>query len=195
MKLQAFAASIAAVAALAPTCASAAGDEDLWKLLKEGGQVVLMRHTLSEPGVGEPPNMRIDDCSTQRNLSESGRKHAKAIGEATRARGVQFDRVVSSPMCRCLDTAKLAFGHVDEQQHSGNPRAGTEDQIKVVRDLRAIATEKHRGGGNVVVISHARTIAAVTEISPGPGEMVVLTPHGDGKFEIRGRLMPAPEPK
>jgi len=106
---------------------------------------------------------------------------------------VQFDRVVSSPMCRCLDTGKLAFGRVDETQHAGNPRAGTEDQVKLVRDIRTLAAEKHRG--NVVVISHARTISAVTEINTEPGEMVVVTPEGDGKFAVRGHLMAAPLPK
>jgi len=170
-----------------------ASDEDLWKLLQDGGQVVLLRHAQSEQGVGEPPNMRLDDCSTQRNLSDSGRRQARALGEAVKAHHVSFDHVVSSPMCRCLDTAKLAFGRVDETQHAGSPRSGTEDQAKLVRDLRVLASEKHRG--NVVVVSHARTIAAVTELNPEPGEMIVVTPRGDGKFDIRGRLTPAAVPK
>jgi phosphohistidine phosphatase SixA len=193
MRLPSFVLSIAAMAAVAAGGAQA-NDDDIWKLLKEGGQVVLMRHTQSEQGVGEPPNMRLDDCKTQRNLSEAGRKHAKAIGDAMRAHGVQFARVISSPLCRCLDSAKLAFGRVDETQHAGNPRAGTEDQTKLVREMRALATDKRRGG-NVIVISHARTIAAVTEIQTEPGEMVVVTPEGDGKFASHGRLMAAPAPK
>ena len=54
--------------------------------------------------------MRLDDCATQRNLTDEGRRHAQAIGEAFRSRRIDVDRVLSSPWCRCLETARLAFG-------------------------------------------------------------------------------------
>jgi broad specificity phosphatase PhoE len=173
---------------------AAASEAELWNLLKDGGQVVLMRHAQTTPGVGDPPGMRTDDCSTQRNLTEEGRKHAKAIGESVRAHHITFDRIVSSQLCHCVDTAKLAFGHVDEILTPGNPRATSEDRTRTIREVRAIATEKRRSG-NAIVISHSSTIGAVTELYVDPGEMLVLTPHGDGKFEVRGRLMAAPAPK
>src|SRR5882672_4655484 len=104
------------VLALAFAAASlpAFANEQLWSLLKGDGLVVLMRHTITTPGVGDPPGMKVDDCSTQRNLTEEGRRHAKLIGEAWRAHGAQVSKVMSSPMCRCLETARLAFGRVDE---------------------------------------------------------------------------------
>jgi phosphohistidine phosphatase SixA len=193
VKLRWRAASLIAMALLGAGQARA-NDDEAWKLLKEGGQVVLMRHAQTDPGVGDPPNMRIDDCTTQRNLTEAGRKQARAIGDAIRAHGVQVDRVVSSPMCRCLETGKLAFGRVDETQHAASTRSGTEDPAKLVREMRALATEKHRGG-IIVMVSHGRTIAAVTDIQTEPGEMIIVTPQGDGKFEVHGRLMAAPVPK
>ena len=58
----------------------AGANEALWDLLRGGGQVVLIRHTLTDPGFGDPQNFRLEDCSTQRNLSEEGREHAKRIG-------------------------------------------------------------------------------------------------------------------
>ncbi|MFZ3322582.1 MAG: histidine phosphatase family protein [Usitatibacter sp.] len=192
MRLQSFAVPIALLAALAAAGARA-NDDELWRLLKEDGQVVLMRHTVTTPGVGDPPGMRVDDCSTQRNLTEQGQRHAKAIGQAVRAHGVAFDRVYSSPMCRCLDTAVLAFGHVDKGQATGNPNASVEEPARQVRDMRALVTEKHRGG-SVVLVSHSSTIFAVTGINLKPGEMLVVTPKGDGNFEVRGRLMAAPGP-
>jgi len=181
-----------ALAVAAVARADAGDDERIWKLLKEGGYVVLMRHTVTTPGVGDPPGMRVDDCSTQRNLTERGQRHAKAIGEAMRQHGVTFDHVYSSPMCRCLDTAVLAFGHVERPQ-AVNPNAGIEDQARQVREMRALAVDKHRGG-NVVLVSHSSTISAVTGIMTGPGEMLVLQPQGEGKFELRGRFVAAPEP-
>jgi broad specificity phosphatase PhoE len=190
-------AAIGALLALAvhlPARADAASDEAAWQLLRDGGQVVLMRHTITTPGVGDPPGMRVDDCSTQRNLTEQGQRHAKAIGEAVRAHGITFEHVYSSPMCRCLDTAVLAFGRVEKPHTSGNPNAGVEDPARQVREMRALATEKRRGSGNIVLVSHSSTINAVTTISTKEGEMLVITPQGDGNYELRGRLMAAPQP-
>ena len=97
---------------------AAQASEQLWALLKGGGQVVLMRHAITTPGVGDPPGMRLDDCSTQRNLTDEGRRHARQTGEVFRARGVAVDRVRASPWCRCLETARLAFGKAEVLQPS-----------------------------------------------------------------------------
>lgn len=162
-------------------------NEELWALLKDGGLVVLMRHALTPPGIGDPPGMKVDDCSTQRNLNDEGRRHAKAIGEAWRAHGVKPERVMSSPMCRCLETARLAFGRVDEAQTITNARVES-DTPRQVREMRALATTKHRGAV-IVLVSHGTTIAAVTGITPEPGEMLIVRPQGDGQFELKGRLL------
>src|SRR3712207_235855 len=53
-------------------------DAALWRLLEAGGQVVLMRPATTTPGIGDPPNFKLGDCSTQRNLSDAGRAQAKA---------------------------------------------------------------------------------------------------------------------
>ncbi|HEY4998022.1 MAG TPA: histidine phosphatase family protein [Usitatibacter sp.] len=191
MKIPLLALSFSAtLALLSPNGLAAGGEEEVWNLLKSGGQVVLMRHAVTTPGVGDPPGMRVEDCATQRNLTDEGRRHAKAIGEVIRARGVEFERVLSSPMCRCLETARLAFGRVDATQSAVNPRAGIEDRPRQAREMRNLATQK-RHGGNVVLVSHGTTIAAVTGMDTEPGEMLVITPHGDGHFEVRGRLKPA----
>jgi phosphohistidine phosphatase SixA len=192
MKIMSLALSIAATLALLvpPALAADSDDERIWNLLKSGGQVVLMRHTVTPPGVGDPPGMSVDDCSTQRNLTDEGRRQAKSIGEVVRSHGIEFDRVLSGPLCRCLDTARLAFGRVETIRTAVNPRAGIEDKPREVREMRALATEKRRGG-SVVLVSHGTTIAAVTGINTEPGEMLVVTPQGDGRFELRGRLMAA----
>ena len=89
---------------------SAAADEEAtWKLLAGGGQAVLIRHAITTPGVGDPPGFRLEECSTQRNLTDEGRGHARRVGEAFRARKIPLARVMSSPWCRCLETARLAF--------------------------------------------------------------------------------------
>jgi hypothetical protein len=95
------------------TPAWAAEPPDLWALLKAGGQVVVMHHASTDPGVGDLPDLRLEDCATQRNLSAAGREEARRIGEAFRARGVPIGDLLSSRWCRCLETARLAFGRVE----------------------------------------------------------------------------------
>src|SRR5206468_1235478 len=102
-----------AALALAAGASPARGDETLWTLLRDGGHVILLRHAATDRTFGDPPGFRLDDCSTQRNLIDEGRAQAKRLGAALRARAVPVGRVLSSQWCRCLETARLAFGRVE----------------------------------------------------------------------------------
>jgi phosphohistidine phosphatase SixA len=167
---------------------SAQASEALWTLLKGGGQVVLIRHTITTPGVGDPPGFRLDDCATQRNLTDEGRGHAKRIGEAFRARGIPVERVLSSPWCRCIETAKLAFGRTDGLSEAlGNLFGRPDNRAKQVEQMRALASTRPKSG-NLVLVSHGSTIVALADIAPATGEMVIVTPQGNGKFAVAGRL-------
>ncbi|MDP3824669.1 MAG: histidine phosphatase family protein [Burkholderiales bacterium] len=163
-------------------------DEPLWNLLKGGGQVVLMRHALTTPGVGDPEGMRLGDCATQRNLSDEGRAHARQVGEAFRARAIPVAQVLSSPWCRCLETAGLAFGTEPQSSPAlGNLFGRGDPQGRQVAQMRLLVSRKP-SGGNLVLVSHGSTILALTGVSPATGEMVVVTPQGDGRFVVAGRL-------
>lgn len=162
-------------------------DERVWELLKSGGQVVLMRHALTESGIGDPPGMRLDDCRTQRNLSDGGRRHARRIGDAFRARDIRIGQVLSSPWCRCMETARLAFGKAEATRALGNLFGRAERAASQVREMKALVS-KPRGGANLILVSHGSTILALTGISPDNGEMVVISPQEDGRFTVRGRL-------
>src|SRR5437773_5257476 len=83
--------------------------EPVWDALRAPGSVVVLRHSYA-PGTFDPPDAKLDDCSTQRNLDGSGRDQARRVGEAFRRNGIAVGTVLSSPRCRCLDTARLAFG-------------------------------------------------------------------------------------
>lgn len=172
---------------LAAATAPAAADDELWAQLARGGQVVLIRHTITTPGMGDPPGMRLDDCSTQRNLSDEGRAHARRIGAAFRERGIAVERVLASPWCRCVETARLAFGRAETSPPLGNLFGRPENREQQVKAMRALVGA-HRGPGNLVLVSHGSTIVALTGVSPGTGEMVVVTPQGADRFEVRGRL-------
>jgi broad specificity phosphatase PhoE len=166
----------------------ARADEALWALLKQGGQIVLIRHGVTTPGVGDPPGFKLDDCRTQRNLSDAGRLEAQRLGAVLRERGIPIARVLSSPWCRCIETARIAFG-VDPQtepalanlfEHGQN----RERQLAAFRRLVAAPLTK----GNLMLVTHGSTTAAFTGINPGTAEMVIVTPDGDGQFRVAGRI-------
>lgn len=163
----------------------AGASEELWSLLRGGGQVVLMRHTLTTPGAGDPPGMRLDDCSTQRNLSEEGRHHALRIGEEFRRRKIPLERVLSSPWCRCLETARLAFGEAQVSPALGNLFGRYEKREPQVRQMRDMLKRKPKDG-NLVLVTHGSTIVALTGVSPATGEMVLVSQQG----KAIGRLAP-----
>jgi len=176
-----------ALTVLAVTPPAAASD-DLWALLRSGGQIIFMRHAITTPGVGDPPGMRLDDCKTQRNLTDDGRQHARRVGEAFRTRGIAVTRVLSSPWCRCLETAKLAFGTPEVSSALGNLFGRPEARAEQVRRMRAMVGVSP-GPGNVVWVSHGSTIVELTGVNPDTAEMVVLTPQGGDRFTIAGRLV------
>lgn len=166
----------------------------VWRLLEGGGHVVLLRHAATEPGLGDPPGFRLGECSTQRNLSAAGREEARRLGAAFRARGVPVGRVLSSRWCRCLDTARLAFGKAEgwpPLDSFFDDRDREPDQTAAIRRLLA----QRPTDGNLVLVTHQVNITALTGVVPGPGELVVLAPRGDGTFAVVGRIPPAALPE
>lgn len=168
----------------------ARADRATWALLQRGGQVVLMRHAQTEPGVGDPEGMVLGDCATQRNLSEAGRAQAAAAGAAWHAQQVSMERLISSPWCRCVETARLAFGRAPERSAAlGNLYGRSDPQGRQLADMRALVEAPT--AGNRVLVSHGSTIQALTGVYLGVAELLVVTPQGGGRFAVAGRL-PAP---
>lgn len=167
---------------------AAAPDEDaLWQKMRSGGVTVLMRHAATVPGIGDPPGFKLGQCATQRNLSEAGRQDARAVGAAFRARGINPGAVWSSRWCRCLETAKLAFGRAEpepslDSMFNDDGKASSAKQ----RDLHARLAQR-RETTPLVLVTHDVNIRALTGTSLAPGEMV-LTILRDGKLEPIGRL-------
>lgn len=169
---------------------AARANEALWDLLKSGGQVAVIRHASTVPGFGDPPGYRLKDCSTQRNLSEAGREESRRIGQAFRARGVPVERVLSSQWCRCLETARLAFGSATPWTPLNSFFDDRSREPERTSEVRKLAGSRPPNG-NIILVTHQVNITALTGISPAQGEMVILTPSGDGDFRVAGRLRPA----
>lgn len=165
---------------------AAATAEPLWDLLRAGGLVILLRHATA-PGVGDPANFKLDDCTTQRGLSDDGRAQARRIGEALRAQNVPIGRVLSSRWCRALETARLALGRVD-----GEPMLDQfykpEERDERTQAVRAIIAAAPQSGTNLVLITHQPNVTALTNLSVEEGEIVVMGVAPDNTIAVYGRL-------
>jgi phosphohistidine phosphatase SixA len=165
-----------------------AADESMeaWAALVEGGHVALIRHGNAPPGHGgDPPGFRLEDCKTQRNLDELGREQARALGKAFRDRGVRVDRILSSPWCRCMDTARLmAVGPV-EISWALVPDREPSAPVRLL-ELKAMVSA-WRGPGNLVLVTHALTVGPLVGFLPKQAEAVVLKP-GSGGADLVGRI-------
>jgi len=175
-------------AALAAAARPALADPAAWSALRRDGVIALMRHA-DAPGYADPPGFRVEDCATQRNLSDRGRHEAARVGDMLRREGIAFARVVSSPWCRCLDTARLmAVGAVAVEPAFSNIVVLSDRRAEIVEAGRA-ALRAWNGPGALLVVTHGANIQALTGgRHPASGEIVVVQATGDGGLRELGRL-------
>ncbi len=141
--------------------------------LKAGGHVLLLRHAQTVPGVGDPPNFKLNDCATQRNLSEAGRVQAKRLGESLSAQALRFSRTLTSQWCRCRDTAKLISNNVEDFPALNsffNERNTEPAQTRNVHERAKRLPAKE----SWLMVTHQVNITALTGVSPAMGEGVVV---------------------
>lgn len=159
---------------------------DAWTALRSGNAFVLLRHAKA-PGVGDPPGMKIGNCSTQRNLSAEGRAQASRIGLLFRNNGVREGEVHSSRWCRCLDTADLLkLGPVLPQpllnSFFGTPAEGKDRTEALKSWLR-----NRPSGLPLVLVTHQVNITALTAIVPSSGELIFAAINARGDVNVLGR--------
>jgi broad specificity phosphatase PhoE len=159
----------------------ARADEDAWRTVAAGGCAILLRHARTTPGIGDPPDFRLDDCSTQRNLSDAGRAQARRFGLEFELRGIRVDEVHSSRWCRCLDTARLAFPRHEvvplealDSFFADGTTGGT--QTAALRDYLHTLPATLR----VVLVTHMVNITALTGEAPAMGEALVVRTGATG---------------
>jgi phosphohistidine phosphatase SixA len=181
-------ASALLVACLAPLLAAptSASESAAWAALRSGGHVALMRHADAPGGAGDPLGFDLADCSTQRNLSPKGRAEAVAAGKAFKDRGVSVAAILSSPWCRCLETATLMdLGPVKIEDAFSNAFV-LRDRREALRE-RAAALLRGWTEGTLLVVTHGANVQALTGHHPASGEIVVVAPGGRA-LRVVGRI-------
>lgn len=181
---------------LYPTLASAnilAKNQAVWKALRIGGHSILIRHTMA-PGTFDPPDFKLGECSTQRNLSGDGRAQAKALGEMFATMQVVIGTVRSSEWCRCVDTANLAFGanKVQTWPALNSPTQLAPEQRKANADgvrkaIQNFSPRTATSKANQVFVTHMFNIQDITGESVAEGEFLVMREGPQGP-QLVGRL-------
>lgn len=163
-----------------------------WAALAQGGHVALVRHAIAPGAADEPPGFTLDDCATQRNLDAEGRAQAASLGAAFRAHAVQVGRIVSSPWCRCKDTAiEMGYATLAVERAVGGMFPSPERRAEQIATFRELV-RSWRGPGTLLVITHGTTIHALTRVSAYQAETVVLAPDpasAEG-FRVIGSIPP-----
>ena len=162
-------------------------DKDILASLKEGNKLIFIRHAYA-PGGGDPDNFDINDCNTQRNLSESGRQQAKNISNFFIENQINFKRVYSSEWCRCKETAKIAFGDFETKNflNSFFSQKFAKNRKKQMNDLNNFVNN-YNDDGNLVFVTHYVVISEALNYAPSSGEIVVADKKFNkiSSFEIR----------
>ena len=164
--------------------------------LQKGGKIIYMRHTTTKTDWADQASteLSLDDCSTQRKLSEVGRLEATQIGNSLRNHEVPIGNVISSEYCRAIDTAQLSFG-----EHKTNKALNflpcevctASDNATYRKRLLPLLSQPVDQANNLVLVGHDDPFEAVTGIYPEPmGVLFVIEPKGSKDFNILGSIHP-----
>tara|TARA_Y100001970_G_scaffold94693_1_gene119344 strand:- start:115 stop:660 length:546 start_codon:yes stop_codon:yes gene_type:complete len=146
---------------------------DLKKNLEEGGKLIFIRHAYA-PGNGDPQNFNLNDCLTQRNLSDSGRKQAKIIGNIFSKTNVSLGGIFSSEWCRCKETARIAFSKFETKKflNSFYSVQFANNRKKQVQEFENFL-KKWNKKDNLVFVTHYVVISEILNYAPSSGEIVI----------------------
>lgn len=162
-------------------------EDDAWAAFARPGTVALMRHAYA-PGTGDPANFKLGDCRTQRNLDDRGRAQARATGDAIRKREIRVDTVLSSPWCRCTETAELlGFGLAETKPFLQSLYAAPDQEDPRTRELKAFIAALPKDK-KTIIITHQFNIRALAGRPTASGAMVVVEPAADGGVKYLGSI-------
>lgn len=183
------AAILTAIAIAFSASPARAASDDAISALAKPGHFAIMRHALA-PGYSDPDNFRIDDCATQRNLSDAGRRQSERTGDMFRAAGISRAKVYSSRWCRCLETAKLlGYGEVTPLESLNSFFEEREKGPAQIARLRADIAAMDLTGP-VILVTHQVVVSGLAGRPTSSGEIIVMRRTQAGDLEIVGEVAP-----
>ena len=165
--------------------ASAQPDAALLDALRAGGFILYFRHADTDHRQQDQRTGNFDDCTTQRNLTDRGRDHARNIGELIRKLGIPVGVVLASPLCRTVETAVLAFGAAEKSmavREGGQAPPGDPARYAALRTLLSTMT---RAGTNIAIVGHGYPYYSLVGGQVlDEGQAAIVRPEGTAFREI-----------
>jgi phosphohistidine phosphatase SixA len=158
----------------------------------ESCRVIYFRHGPTDQTASSDEEADMLKCETQRNLSAEGRKQAMQIGKAVQGLSIPIGRVMTSPFCRCKDTAKLAFGRftVSNDLYFAI-RTGASETKRLAKSLCKMLSTPPAKATNAVIVSHTANLREAAGLWPKPeGVAYVFRPLPGGQFETIAMVVP-----
>ncbi|MBW7972879.1 histidine phosphatase family protein [Bradyrhizobium sp. BR 10289] len=183
--------------------AAAADTAQLITSLKQGGYILVFRHTATDDSQKDVYPFRFDDMGAQRQLSEKGRDMARQIGSAIQAHAIPIGDVYTSRLNRAIEAGKLITGKegkpVDALTDSSNASASgmanpTAANTKAGAAVRQLVDQAPASGTNTVLVTHKTNIADAFGKEAGDvqeGEAFVYRSSGSGPASFMARIKPA----
>jgi phosphohistidine phosphatase SixA len=181
------------VTAPTPEFKEALATPALLKALRKGGYVLYMRHGNTNNDHPDQPNLKLDDCATQRPLNDEGRAVVTQVGKAIAQAHIPVGDVWVSPMCRAKESAQLAFGNKAQVDVNlmYTAHMTTEQKKPILANTRRLLSEAVAPGTNRVVVAHAPNLADLMGFFVKPeGNVVVFTPLGNQQFRYEASIHP-----
>ena len=159
-------------------------NENIISHLKEGNKIIFIRHALA-PGSGDPENIDLNDCKTQRNLNIKGINQSKKIGNFFKNNNIKFVKVLSSEWCRCKDTALHAFSKYKtfSALNSFYDQKFYKNKNKQIKELKSFI-KKWNKNENLILVTHYVVIMELLGVSSNSGEVIV----SNKKYEVLSRI-------
>lgn len=168
--------------------------KELLQMLRQGGYVLYMRHGNTDNSRPDrTPTVDLNDCNTQRLLSDQGRALMKRVGQGLSKAGIPLNQVLVSPMCRTKESAQLAIGKqftlAEPLMYSANMT--TEEKKPRIEALKKLLLEPVQAGGNRLLIAHAPNMADLIGFFVKPeGTVLVFGQSGPLGYEYLASIHP-----
>ena len=158
--------------------------ENIVEILKKNDNIIFIRHSLA-PGSGDPENINLNDCKTQRNLNSEGIKQSKKIGNFFKKNNIKVEHVFSSEWCRCKDTAYHAFENFKtfDALNSFYSEKFYKNKNNQIKKLKKFISDWD-SASNLVLVTHYVVILEIFGIGTGSGEIIISNKN----YEIKDRI-------
>ena len=168
-------------------------NQELISALQKGGYILYFRHGITDHNTFDTDRENLSNCARQRLLSKEGRQQMHRVGLSIRQLRINIDAVESSPYCRSIDTAVLAFGRMKINnilRHTVT--ADEKTALEQAQALRKRLSQVPTPGFNDVLSSHTANLQEAVGIWPKPeGIAVIFKPDGNGSFMYIATVLPA----